>query len=263
MSTRSDRSVSGTICRGVLPHLLILMGLDVLMSAQADAQVSGNLFRRVSRASNFEFALYNDGTLWGDYLPDGQEPYARWPRGSGHLRAVPQGAGIFLMAKKTSRYLLTDSRYIRQRPIELPLQFNKLVPGWVGDPRAPYDPELQKTGWRYVDDADFIVYSSLDNDATGRDTSGNNYNDFGRSAGLVVRPAYVPDPLARRGYLPAYRSDEDLFVIYKDTDARANQLYTGPEGPSLPAGAGDPIDGLHVGRQPKHARHGLVLLVGD
>ena len=142
---------------------------------------------------------------------------------------------MVVLAKQNHRYLVMDSGFLRLRPYELPALFNETVPGWVGDPRAPYDPELQKSGWRYVDDPDFIVYSSLDYDASGGDTSGNNYNDWPlRRVGNRIE--YVADPLGRQAYRPAYRSDEDLFVVYKDTDARANQLYTGPEGPSVPLG---------------------------
>jgi hypothetical protein len=142
---------------------------------------------------------------------------------------------MVVLAKQNHSYLVMDSGFLRLRPYELPALFNKTVPGWVGDPRAPYDPELQKAGWRYVDDPDFIVYSSLDYDATGRDTSGNNYNDWPlRRVGNRIE--FVTDPLERQAYRPAYRSDEDLFVVYKDTDARANQLYKGPTGPSIPLG---------------------------
>jgi hypothetical protein len=90
-------------------------------------------------------------------------------------------------------------------------------------------------GWRYVDDPDYILYSSLDYDSSGVDTTGANLNDW-PIRWVNGHREYVSNPLARPSYRPAVVSDEDLFCIYKDTDTRADQWYTGPEGPSIPIG---------------------------
>jgi len=213
--------------------LVVLLLLGTLETAWP--QLVGTLFRRVSKLSNFEFTLLNDGTLWGDVLTDGSRPYAHWPRGTSHMIAADVQKGLAVLVKKESRYLVSDAGFMRARKYVSPVPFNKMVPGWIGDPNAPYDPDFQKAGWRYIDDPNFIVYSSLDYDSSGVDTSGSNFYDW--PIRLVGgQPTYVTRPLDRRLYPPIYRSDEDLFCIYKDTDARANQLYAGPNGASMPVG---------------------------
>ena len=112
---------------------------------------------------------------------------------------------------------------------------NQMVPGRIGDPLAPYDSTFNGPGWRYVDDPNYIVYSSLDYNTHGIDTSGSNFPDW--PLRLVNGEAiYVADPLARSANAPAVVSDEDFFWITKDTDTRADPDYDGPGGPSVPIG---------------------------
>jgi hypothetical protein len=110
-----------------------------------------------------------------------------------------------------------------------------MVPGWVGDPKAGVDSTFNKEGWPYVDDGNYIVYSSLDYDSSGVDISGSNFFDW--PVRLVAgKRTYIPDPLERHRYPPVYVSDEDMFCVFKDTDSRAGPIYAGPDGPSTPIG---------------------------
>jgi hypothetical protein len=199
----------------------------------------GILFRRLTRVSNFEFALHNNGLLYGD-TPYGREgavyppPIAHWPRGSDHMVTFGGQSGLIVLAKKGSRFLTSDASFIKD-PHRSHGQFNQTVPGRMGDPRAGYDPVFNGVGWRYVDDIDYILYSSLDYDSTGVDTSGSNFNDW-PIRWVNGEREYVGEPLQRHLLSPAYCSDEDMFCVYKDTDTRADQLYAGPNGPSIPIG---------------------------
>jgi len=139
-----------------------------------------------------------------------------------------------MLAKKNARLLASDAGVIKEALISHG-PFSQTVPGRIGDPRAGYDSVFNGAGWRYVDDPDYIVYSSLDYDSNGVDISGSNFNDW--PIRLVNgTKKYLPDPMERHLYAPVYRSDEDMFCIFKDTDTRADQMYRGPNGPSIPIG---------------------------
>jgi hypothetical protein len=199
---------------------------------------NGTLHRRLSRASNFEFALYNNGMLIGDddLLSGGvfAPPLAHWPRGSNHMLGWGLWNGLTLCAKKNGRYLSSDAG-VWKGAVPAHGPFNQTVPGRIGDTRAGYDSVYHGAGWRYVDDPDYIVYSSLDYDAFGVDTSGSNYNDW-PLRWVNGESKYIADPLERQSYPPCYTSDEDLFCVFKDTDTRADRMYTGPGGASEPIG---------------------------
>ncbi|HCV43596.1 MAG TPA: hypothetical protein DGH68_08940, partial [Bacteroidetes bacterium] len=214
--------------------------LSPLVWGDADAQLAdGILFRRVSRISNFEFSIHNDGMIWGDYMdqpPQWQfgKPVAHWPRSSFHMDADALGAGIVLLAQKSGHLMVSDANFMRRsRSSHGP--FDQMVPGRIGDPNAGYDPDFNGVGWRYVDNPDYIVYSSLDYDSLGVDISGSNMNDWPIRF-VNGKKGYVADRLARTMFRPAYASDEDLFTVFKDTDTRADQWYSGPLGPSIPIG---------------------------
>jgi hypothetical protein len=143
------------------------------------------------------------------------------------------GCGPVFLAKKGGRYLETDTEFSRYGYNGYP--FNQAVPGRVGDPKAGYNRVFDGAGWSYVDDPDYIVYSSLDYDSTGVDISGSNYNDWPiRSINGAKK--YVAEPFERNNYPPVYLSDEDMFCVFKDTETRADKLYTGLNGPSIPIG---------------------------
>jgi hypothetical protein len=149
--------------------------------------------------------------------------------------------GLVVLAKKDNRLLVSDAAFLNYADFRGAGvgtgrgPFNQTVPGRIGDPHAGYDPVFQGAGWRYIGDPEYIVFSSLDYDSTGVDISGNNYNDWPiRYVSGVAQ--YVVDPKMRASYKPAYKSDEDMFCVYKDTDTRADQMFAGPNGPSIPIG---------------------------
>jgi len=229
-------------------HLISYVPLSLLPFYQAaDAQeLIGKEFRRVSRASNFEFAIYNNGDTYGGAQcgPNvGYEctyrPFAHWPRGSFHMEGIPPSS-IAILAKKREELLVSDAGFIYP-PFPLIFgppdsePFSGMVPGWIGDPLAGYDSVYQGAGWLYSDDGDYIVYSSLDYDASGVDVSGSNFNDWPMRL-VAGRRQYVPEPLLRSNYPPVYLSDEDMFCIFKDTDTRFDRQYDGPGGRSEPIG---------------------------
>ena len=224
--------------RSVLRILLCCL----LVAEIAHAQIpDGNLFRRVSRASNFEFAIHNNGMLIGDWSNDRPgsrwlyaEPFAHWPRGSFHISTWDIAKGLVVLVKKADRLLVSAGGFMREATLAQG-PFDQMVPGRIGDPRGGYDPVFNGAGWRYVDDPDYIVYSSLDYDSTGVDISGANFNDWPIRLVNGSRK-YVPHPLERSLYPPVYLSDEDFFCVYKDTDTRADPIYSGPDGPSIPIG---------------------------
>lgn len=200
----------------------------------------GTLQRRLSRASNIEFAIYNNGMLFGDVARHNNQegmfaqPLCHWPRGSLHMLGEGMFNGLTVSVKKNGRYLSSDAGYWKSMYLEHG-PFSQTVPGRIDDTRAGYDSVYHRSGWRYIDDPDYVVYSSLDYDAEGVDVSGSNYNDW--PLRLVDGTSkYIVDPLERRNYPPCYTSDEDLFCVFKDTDTRADQMYSGPGGASEPIG---------------------------
>ena len=225
--------------RYVLRSLLYLLVFLVSGYDVSYSQLSGTLFRRVSRVSNFEFAVYNNGMVWGFNTwestgwPFGAEPLAYWPRGTFHMYFdLPKG---FLFLATKSGLLAASEAAIWRLGRTSHGPFDQMVPGRIGDPRAGYDSVFNGAGWLYVDDPDYIVYSSLDYDSTGVDVTGNNFNDW--PIRLVNgETKYVADPLERSFYPPVYVSDEDMFCIFKDTDTRADDRYSGPGGGSVPIG---------------------------
>jgi len=231
-------------------HLIASVLLSLLVHQAADAQQPiGNLFRRVSRASNFEFAIYNNGDTYGglecgpsQFGYDCTDPavtFAHWPRGSFHMIGEFPSS-IALAVKRGDQLMVSDAGFVYP---PLPQEFDPpesepfsgTVPGRIGDTGASYDSVYQGVGWLYSDDGDYIVYSSLDYDSSGVDVSGSNFNDW--PIRLVDgRRQYVADPLARSDYPPVYLSDEDMFCIFKDTDTRFDRWYDGPGGRSEPIG---------------------------
>ncbi|GEM_PF-1561273 len=228
-----------SVKRDILTALFRLtLTLIIGMGSLAEAQLVGSQFRRVSRVSNFEFALFNDGMIWGTFDVNGYNTFAHWPRGSNHLYAGGEGQGIAFLARKNGRYLVSDADFARARdafPNPSIIVGNQMCPGRIGDPLAGFDTTFQQAGWHYVDSPDYIVYSSLDYDSAGIDISGNNYNDWPLRY-VNTQATYVTDPLVRRSYSPVFLSDEDMFLVVKDTDTRADQGYSGPGGPSIPIG---------------------------
>jgi hypothetical protein len=212
------------------PPYKILIVLVVIFEV-AGAQIpQGVLHRQSSRVSRFEFALFNSGLLYGDYWEIGPQfnirrgfapALCRWPRGYDEMGASLFSGikGLMLLAKKDGDYYFREATSIvgfdeQQGP------FYGMVPGRIGDPNAGYDERYGGVGWKYVDDRDYIVYSSADYDSNGVDISGNNYNDWPIRY-VNGSPKYIAVPFDRYHYKPAYFSDEEFFTVYKDTDTRS------------------------------------------
>ncbi|NUN71397.1 MAG: hypothetical protein HUU02_17000, partial [Bacteroidetes bacterium] len=210
------------------------------------AQLQGELHSRQSRKGNIEVAVFNNGILFGDHrqmitsapFQYGFAPYLlNYPKSNTQISVHGFYHGIGIFARKDKKKLFSDAGYLRTTFLE-PHEiahgpFSQMVPGYIGDPKAGYDPVYKGYGWRYNDDPDFIVYSSLDYNEKGVDISGANYNDW-PIRNIHNTGKYVASPLERREYPPKYVSDEDMFAVFKDTDIRADERYTGVGGKSEP-----------------------------
>ncbi|MHB1049071.1 MAG: fibronectin type III domain-containing protein [Bacteroidota bacterium] len=215
----------------------ILIALIVFSSDLFCQFPAGGLHRQISRASNFQFAVYNSGLLYGDYyelpsqvhntnIPRGFAPsIALWPRGYNHM-----GSGLFLrfsgvgfLAKRNNEYIFREASSIGNLNYDFDIPhgpFYGMVPGRIGDPKAGTDEHYNGIGWKYYDDRDYIIYSSLDFDSNGVDISGNNYNDWPIRV-INGKEQYVANYLDRIKYPVVFKSDEDFFTVYKDTDTRS------------------------------------------
>jgi hypothetical protein len=215
-------------------RLALLMGSFFLSFDVVEAQLlSGRLFYRWNQTSNFDFYLSNDGTILEIFVESAWRD-SWWPRGTRCVNSSGMpGIGVF--AVKEGRHLFSQAGVLHYYLESEFGPFDGMVPGRIGDSKAGYDQEFHGRGWRYVDDPDYIVYSSLDYDSNGVDISGNNYNDWPIRLVNGER-TYITNPLERRFYKPLYQSDEDMFCVFKDTDTRADSWYKGPHGPSVPIG---------------------------
>jgi len=214
------------------------------LSTRLFGQVKGTLFQRAGKLSNFEFAIDNDGTLWGKNYPEYGNPFAPrigfWPRNSYCMQPQQSFGGMLFLAKKNGKYLSSDAGFLPPftklaQGVHEDNPFFTMVPGRIGDEKAGYDSVFRGSGWRYVDDPDYIVYSSLDYNTQGVDISGSNFNDW-PIRNVNGGEKYVSDPLSRRNYPPVFHSDEEMFLVFKDTDTRTDDHYTGPDGWSVPIG---------------------------
>lgn len=166
-----------------LTYSVCLLAFEILTFEDSTCQLSGTLFRRVSRLSNSEFAIYNNGMLLGDWSHETRsgwlfgQPTGYWPRGTFHMLPLAPGQGFVFLAQKNGRLHASEAAFIRPAKSSHGA-FDQMVPGRIGDTRAGFDTVFNGPGWCYIDDPDYIVFSSLDYDATGVDTSGANYNDW-------------------------------------------------------------------------------------
>jgi hypothetical protein len=221
-----------TLTRGILLLLACLLHLSQQAAAQDPYKYfNPSLFvERSSTKSNIEFPISNDGMTFSTDLNSTLD--FRWPRGS-ELRVAVYGAGggLCFGCQKSQRRLVSlvegqegINGYAFRPPI---IYFNQFVPGTIGDPYAEPDTVFRGKGWKYSDDLNYILYASTDYDAGGVDISGNNLPDW--PIRLVDgEGVYVWEPLARASYKPVYRSDEDFFCVYKDTDVQSDPEYYGP-----------------------------------
>ncbi|NUN71323.1 MAG: hypothetical protein HUU02_16620, partial [Bacteroidetes bacterium] len=218
--------------------IIILLCAVLLLDAQSNNET---LFRRSSKVSNFNFYVYNNGMLFRDIIDPRNDNTqtavysAEWPRNSGHIAPEYMGYGLVFFGKKGGRPYASDVSYFWDRRVPDKSIFNQMVPGRIGDIKAPSDPKFNGIGWKYVDDPDYIVYSSLDYNGKGVDNSGSNFNDWPIRE-VNGQQKYVFDPLDRKHYPPVYLSDEDMFCVYKDTDTRADKEYSDTSTTTLPLG---------------------------
>ncbi|MBX2991301.1 MAG: hypothetical protein KF749_09035 [Bacteroidetes bacterium] len=174
--------------------------------------------------------VYNDGVI-ATNLRVRDDFDSIWPRRRGErfvvftLWDVGQ-CGILLAGKRAGRKVVSSHNtaigitggFVRHK--------NKFVPGTVGDPNAGIDTAFNGVGWKYSDDPNYVVYSSKDFDSRGIDLSGSNFPDWPIRS-VNGGPAYIRNTLERSRYQPLFRSDEDLFCVYKDTETQADPEYMG------------------------------------
>ena len=216
-----------------------IITIFLFLTEAANSQIpEGILHHQTSRISNFEFSIFNSGLLYGDYYEFGEQlnytrgiarSKASWPRGFNHMGSQMglRYLGMTLLAKRGEEYLFREASSVGNYNFHFDIShgpFYGMVPGRIGDPRSGIDVKYGEPGWKYVDDREYVVYSSIDFDSNGVDISGNNYNDWPIRQ-VNGRDQYVPDYLDRIKYKPVYKSDEDLFTIYKDTDTRSYRNF--------------------------------------
>ncbi|MBI5474605.1 MAG: hypothetical protein HY961_19890 [Ignavibacteriae bacterium] len=198
---------------------------------------------RSTLVSNFSVRVYNDGVI-GHNMRTREEVESIWPRtGQGsHVRisyTTYQQCGLWLGCKINGRKVVSPVRVTTQFTGTTTTEKMKFVPGTIGDPNAPTDTAFSAAGWKYHDDPNYVVYSSMDYDAHGVDQSGRNFPDWPIRL-AEGRPMYMRDVEVRSRYAPVYRSDEDIFSVYKDTETEADPEFFGrlasPETTSIPIG---------------------------
>ncbi len=108
--------------------------------------------------------------------------------------------------------------------------FNQFVPGIIGDPQEPTDTAFGGVGWRYIDSPNYIPYVSTDYDEKGVDISGNNFPDWPLRY-VSGKETYVHAMNDRSRYVPVFKSDEEFFAVFKDTDTRADAEYIRKDAP--------------------------------
>jgi len=195
----------------------------LLFASTASAQgpntfLGSGFFERRSLKSNFDFKIYNDGLIFED---DQDQDYSSstWPRGIDFVDF--SGSGFWFGCVKEDKKLVS-SIFLS----DFGHSFNQFVPGVIGDPHAKPDTVFGGSGWKYVNDVNYITYSSSDYDATGTDVSGNNYPDWPLRI-VNGGEQYVQNKLERAMYSPSYKSDEEFFSVFKDTETGADNEYQG------------------------------------
>jgi hypothetical protein len=198
--------------------------------------VPSNLMSRQSTKSRIVFDMFNDGTLFGTMAASDWD-LLMWPRETFEQTYYAQNyegyMGLWFGTRKKGRPLVSGSAMATtvwpqdHYPAYPTLKtFNQFVPGFIGDPQASSDTAFGGVGWRYVDDPNHILYLSTDYDSSGVDATGNNLPDWPVRV-VAGREAYVQQPQLRHLYPPVFKSDEEFFSIFKDTDTRSDPEYQG------------------------------------
>jgi hypothetical protein len=215
--------------------LLLLTGIPSPAQVNTDYpgfNPPGTLYRE-STKSRIVFDMPNDGSLFGSFRLSGWG-MLMWPRETFervYYAIEYEHGGIWFGCLKEGRKLVSAAAmptawWISHANVNL--SANQFVPGFIGDPRAATDTAFGGAGWRYVDDPNYILYLSTDYDASGQDVSGNNLPDW--PIRLVGgKEVYVHEPLQRHLFPPVFKSDEDFFTIYKDTDTRSDPEFLGAQ----------------------------------
>ncbi|MDH4071190.1 MAG: hypothetical protein OEV30_12295, partial [Ignavibacteria bacterium] len=212
-------------------RVAILSSYCLFLQAESHGQTANEKFFRVSRISNFEFSILNDGSFFGSFDPFA--PVCSWPRGN-PLRPSVVSKGPLLITIQDGQLKASGPEFVRPSFFST-YPFSETVPGRVGDQNAGYDSTFGGAGWKFVADRDYIVYSSLDYDSLGIDVSGSNFNDWPiREVDGAAQ--FVPDPLQRARYEPVFHSDEDMFCVFKDTESRAHETSVSLVGKTEPIG---------------------------
>jgi hypothetical protein len=184
------------------------------------------LLGRFTTKSNYYTAIFNDG-----FIGDNQRSTipltinGHWPRS---MELMGVGSTIQFFCVKDGRKLVsgqTTRGY--DKPNWGPFTYNQFVPGCIGDQNGTIDTAFGGIGWKYQEDLNDIVYVSTDYNAEGVDISGNNFYDW--PIRLVNgKETYVRNVLERSQYPPIFKSEEDFFCVFKDTETDADPEYNGP-----------------------------------
>lgn len=206
--------------------LIMIVGQSLSQTSLSQSFVPPDLMGRGITVSNWDIRVYNDGAICNNWREGGYRNF-RWPRDKGYVAGgVYEPSGPWFAAKKTGRKLVDP--IMQFVPYSWPwYDINPFLPGVVGDPYAAPDTAFHGVGWKYVNDPNYIVYSSRDYDALGVDRSGSNFPDWPIRM-VDGTSTYVWDIQSRSSYEPVFVSDEDMFCVYKDTDTRADPEYRGP-----------------------------------
>ena len=198
--------------------------LTAQISTRYTGYIPSGFYGRPTTKSNYYIWLYNDG-LVGNNPRSSITGLAYWPRS---LEMIPAGGDFWFGCKKENRKLVSSqSTQSQDKGKSSPLFYSQFVPGVIGDPKAKGDTAFGGIGWKYRDDPNYIVYASTDYDPKGVDQSGNNFPDWPMRL-VNGKEEYVQEITERGKYPAVYKSDEDFFCVFKDTETDADPEYRGP-----------------------------------
>ena len=197
--------------------------------------------QRVSSKSNIEFLFYNDGAIFENLQRYSSLLSSTWPRGIGYADlSGEESAGLWFGCKKSGKIIVSPVGCFSTRSKLYAFNaMNQFVPGVIGQLDEPPDTAFGGVGWKYVENTNYIAYASTDYNAKGVDISGNNFPDWPIRM-VNGKASYVHNVLERSKYSPVYRSDQDFFCVFKDTETKADpefvRAYSPDDTMSVPAG---------------------------
>ena len=205
--------------------IFLVLEFSTVSAQTPDYILKGVNFRR-STLSNIRIVVFNDGAILSNF----RIPSATSSWFGDYEYAIADGFGhTYFGCKKQGRILITNGWNFRVPSLTFPATwFTQFVPGAIGDPNAAPDTSFSGIGWKFLNDINYIVYVSIDYDSKGIDKSGNNFPDW-PIRNIEGKEIYVQDISQRNKYPPIYRSDEDMFCVFKDTETGADPEFQGKD----------------------------------